>query len=151
MSVTLKTKQEVMKLAGELIQLPEVIDIVNADKTFNDLDKYQPYGIDPKNHLHRTLWYGYIANQVAYAVNYEEQPVIDYEYWEEDEPEKIDVNDKYKMIQIRNDLGSLLYNMATNNGTIFLQKEYLNLLNDVYKYLDHKLKHKEVEYPNYCY
>lgn len=142
MSVMIITKREVMKLAGELTQLPEVIDIVKSDKHFNNMFMEK----DPKEYLKRALWYGYIANHVAYAVNYEEQPVIDYEYWGEDEPEKVDINDKSKIIEIKSDLGSLRYNMVTNNGTIFLQKEYLNLIDNVYQHLNTKYKQKHYIY-----
>ena len=64
----------------------------------------------------RSVWYSYVSNVTAYNLQYEEKELIDFDGWNSDEkftdPEKL-----------TNELGSLLYNIYTNDGNYFMPEK----------------------------
>tara|TARA_B100000963_G_scaffold8974_3_gene7091 strand:- start:4367 stop:5125 length:759 start_codon:yes stop_codon:yes gene_type:complete len=70
----------------------------------------------------RLLWYMYVANRVAYSLQYQENLKI----FEDELPAK-----KFTDTEAADKFGSFMYNIYTNNGTVFLSKEWLGLAKDI--------------------
>ncbi|QDP67603.1 MAG: hypothetical protein GOVbin568_42 [Prokaryotic dsDNA virus sp.] len=66
----------------------------------------------------RAIWYGYVANLTAYNLQYRENIPIDYK-----------TEDVFDECEDR--IGSLLYNIYTNDGNCFLEDRWVAVLKDI--------------------
>jgi len=66
----------------------------------------------------RAIWYGYVANLTAYNLQYRENIPIDYE-----------TEDVFDECEDR--IGSLIYNIYTNDGNCFLEDRWVAVLNEI--------------------
>lgn len=76
--------------------------------------------------LGRLVWYCWVANKVAFSLQYQEEPgLFDEGYLDIGKTVSCDLR---KLVR---ELEHLLYNMFTNDGNIFLASEWLELLRDI--------------------
>ena len=66
----------------------------------------------------RAIWYGFVANLTAYKLQYRENIPIDYE-----------TEDVFDHCEDR--IGSLIYNIYTNDGNCFLEDRWVAVLNEI--------------------
>jgi hypothetical protein len=139
MSVLLLTENELTKLSNTLANNKEVVEFASKTNIANDRKKYSFE--DAKTTIQRAVWYGYVANRTAYNLQYQENELINFNMK--------DSNEEFNTLQEAIDvLGSLVYNIATNDGNVFLADEWSNLLRDIKKEFNVEV---EVEMPNYIY
>ncbi len=138
MSVQLFTENEISKLTNTLTANENILSFVETTEIFQSRKKYSFE--DARETLGRAIWYGYVANRTAYNLQYQRNEQIDFDYESDDHFENS--NDAIYS------LGSLLYNITTNDGNVFLADEWVNLLKLVQKkfYVE-----REVEYLSYTY
>lgn len=138
MSVCLLTELEIAKITNTLTANEDVLKFVETTELAKERLKYSYE--DPANTLARAIWYGYVANLTAYNLQYKRNEKINYD---------LESNEYYDTFQEGiNNLRSLNYNIATNDGNIFLEDRWSNLLREVAKkfYIE-----QEVDYPDYIY
>ena len=76
--------------------------------------------------LGRLVWYCWVANKTAFALQYQEEPgLFDEGYLGIEKTVSCDLR---KLVR---ELDHLLYNMFTGDGHIFLSSEWLELLRDI--------------------
>ncbi len=138
MSVNLFTEKEITKITNTLTANERVLNFVATTDVFKDRAKYSYE--DARQTLARAIWYAYVANRTAYNLQYQENEIIDYEFESDDHFKNI--NDAIYS------LGSLIYNISTNDGNVFLSDKWVNLLVAIEKnfYVE-----REVEYPSYTH
>ena len=138
MSVSLLTELEIAKITNTLTANKDVLKFVESTELAKERSKYSYE--DSANTLARAIWYGYVANITAYNLQYKANEQINYDL----------ESDKYfdSFQEGISTLKSLNYNIATNDGNIFLEDRWSNLLREVAKkfYIE-----QEVDYPDYIY
>tara|TARA_R110001592_G_scaffold253005_1_gene515848 strand:+ start:507 stop:926 length:420 start_codon:yes stop_codon:yes gene_type:complete len=132
MSVMLLEYKEIANMSENIIkdlsENPELVKELEETKFFTERNKgFSKTSID--EFIGRAIWYGFIANKTAYELQYQENTNIDFK---EPLPKFINYNNE----DINNSLGSLLYNIYTNDGNCFIQDDWLNIIviiRDYYK------------------
>ena len=138
MSVNLKSEKEISKIYNTLSKNKEVQEFASELDFFKKRNKYAAES--KENFIARAVWYGYIANVTAYNVQYQENQQINF---------NIECEDVFESLSDAIDaLGSLLYNVATNDGNIFLMDDWYNVLSKINNKF---VVEEEVEIPNWCY
>ena len=138
MSVALFKEKDLVRLTNTLTANEKVLKFVETTEIYKKRVKYSYE--DSRQTLARALWYGYVANRTAFNLQYEENEPINFNIPESDQ--------SYKFQTAMSNLGFLLYNIATNDGNVFLSDEWSNLLEGIYK----KFKsEKYVDVPTYVY
>ncbi len=138
MSVALFQEKDLVRLTNTLTENEKVLKFVESTEIYQKRVKYSYE--DSRQTLARALWYGYVANRTAFNLQYSENEPINFNIPESDET--------YKFKTAMSNLGFLLYNIATNDGNVFLSDEWSNLLEGIYK----KFKsYKYVDVPTYVY
>jgi len=138
MSVILKSEKEISKIYNTLSKNKEVQEFASELDFFNKRNKYAAES--KENFIARAVWYGYIANVTAYNVQYQDNQQINF---------NIRCEDVYESLSDAIDaLGSLLYNVSTNDGNVFLMDDWYNVLSKINNKF---VVEKEVEIPNWCY
>jgi hypothetical protein len=138
MSVALFSKSEIAKLYNTLSLDKNVQKFVTELDFFEKRNKFGSESAE--NFIGRAVWYGYIANVTAYNVQYRENEQIDF---------NMESEEKFEIFQDAIQLlGSLLYNVATNDGNIFLMDDWYNVLTSIEKEF---VIEQPIEIPNYCY
>lgn len=138
MSVNLKSEKEISKIFNTLSKNKEVQEFASELAFFKKRNKYAAES--KENFIGRAVWYGYIANVTAYNVQYQDNQQINFNIQGEDVFESLS--------EAIDALGSLLYNVATNDGNIFLMDDWYNVLSKINNKFVVK---EEVEIPNWCY
>ena len=134
MSVILYEYKEFEGVYDELVNIPKLENIVMNNtyvKKYNSNPmplsmKYKFEGV-----LGRLLWYMYVANRVAYSLQYQENEDI---FTPEETAEK------YTIEEAKQKFGSFMYNIYTNNGTVFLSKDWIGLAQDINYFLKYKME-----------
>lgn len=139
MSVSLINRAELNKSMNTLSKNEAIQNFVAEQDFYKEYNKFGAESTE--NFIGRTLWYGYIANITACNVQYAENEQIDFSDFD-DKIEFEDVQDAIKLI------GYLLYNTYTNNGTCFLQDDFINILNAIKEEFE---VIQEEELPSYLY
>ena len=80
----------------------------------------------------RAIWYAYVSNVMAFNLQYRENEIIDFDF------------EKYENIQMWT-LGSLHYNIATNDGNHFMQDKWHKIFTNIVKRVN-KLDEYEQEH-----
>lgn len=138
MSVNLKSEKEISKIFNTLSKNKEVQEFASDLDFFKKRNKYAAES--KENFIARAVWYGYIANVTAYNVQYQDNQQINF---------NIECEDVFESLSEAIDaLGSLLYNVATNDGNIFLMDDWYNVLSKINNKF---VVEEEVEIPNWCY
>ena len=138
MSVNLKSEKEISKIYNTLSKNKEVQDFASELDFFKKRNKYAAES--KENFVARAVWYGYIANVTAYNVQYQDNQQINF---------NIECEEEFDNLSDAVDaLGSLLYNVATNDGNVFLMDDWYNVLSKINNKF---VVEKEVEIPNWCY
>lgn len=138
MSVNLKSEKEISKIYNTLSKNKEVQEFASEFDFFKKRNKYAAES--KENFVARAVWYGYIANVTAYNVQYQDNQQINFNIECEEEFDNLsDAIDS---------LGSLLYNVATNDGNVFLMDDWYNVLSKINNKF---VVEEEVQIPNWCY
>ena len=139
MSVALITEKELNQMTNTLTSNEEILNFVETTEIFEKRSKFSYE--DSRETLARALLHGYVANRTAFNLQYQENELINYNIEDSD--------DQYETLQDGlGRLGFLLYNIATNDGNVFLSDEWSNLLRKVYD----KFRVEETQdVPNYIY
>jgi len=135
MSVQLYEYKEFVGVYNELLKIPKLENVIKNNTYiknyyFSNIDGKNPlppmlrFNFD--NVLGRLLWYMYVANRVAYSLQYQENEDI---FTPKETPEN------YNLEEARRKFGSFMYNIYTNNGTVFLSKDWLGLAKDIQYFL----------------
>ena len=138
MSVCLLSELEIAKITNTLTANEDVLEFVKSTELSKERSKYSYE--DPSLTLARAVWYGYIANITAYNLQYQRNEQINYD---------LESDEYFKCFQEGiNTLRSVNYNIATNDGNIFLEDRWSKLLRDIAKkfYVE-----QDVEHPSYIY
>lgn len=138
MSVNLFAEQEISKLYNTLSVDKNVQEFVSELDFFKKRNKFGAESAE--DFIGRAVWYGYIANIIAFNVQYRENEQINFNMESDETFENFQ-----DAIQL---LGSLLYNVATNDGNIFLMDDWYNALTSIEKEF---VVEEQIEIPNYCY
>ena len=129
MSVILYEYKEFEGVYNELVKIPELEKVVmNNDYVKRYNSQQMPISMKYKyeDALGRLMWYMYVANRVAFSLQYQENEKI---FTPEQSPEK------YTLDEAKQKFGSFIYNIYTNNGTVFLSQEWLGLAMDIKKFI----------------
>jgi hypothetical protein len=138
MSVNLFSELEISKLYNTLSADKNVQEFVSKTKFFKKRNKFGSESAE--DFIGRAVWYGYIANITAYNVQYKENNQINF---------NMESSKKFKNFQDAIQLlGSLLYNVSTNDGNIFLMDGWYNALTSIEKEF---VIEQPIEIPSYCY
>jgi ACT domain-containing protein len=138
MSVILKSEKEISKIYNTLSKNKQVQEFASELDFFKKRNKYAAES--KENFIARAVWYGYIANVTSYNVQYQDNQQINF---------NIECEDVFESLSDAIDaLGSLLYNVATNDGNIFLMDDWYNVLSKINNKF---VVEEEVEIPNWCY
>lgn len=130
MSVLSKNYSKVYSALKVIENDDKIINIVENNKYFKEYNEKSPFKSSTQDYLGRAFWYAYVSNQVAYALQYEERNVDFFkDFDDETEPEF-----KLSLIEAYREIGSLHYNMFTNDGNYFMMIEYYSVFQEVYKY-----------------
>ena len=138
MSVNLFAEQEISKLYNTLSADKNVQEFVSELDFFKKRNKFGAESAE--DFIGRAVWYGYIANITAFNVQYRENEQINFNMESDEKFENFQ-----DAIQL---LGSLLYNVSTNDGNIFLMDDWYNALTSIEKEF---VVEQPIEIPNYCY
>ena len=80
--------------------------------------------------ISRMVWYLWVANKIAHALQYREEPILFADLTEEEfDPEQVDLK------VLNEEARHLNYNIFTNDGHYFLSKEWNDLWNEILKVL----------------
>lgn len=127
------------KVESLLIGNPYVLQFLNTLPEYNDFKDYYSK-IDKKivsmekYYIGALMWYSYVANKVAYSLQYKEPAdFFNEQQNQETETEPIPNND-FKLI--REELGSIHYNIYTNGGNVFLGPDWLNPLKAIIEFCE---------------
>tara|TARA_Y100001938_G_scaffold147136_1_gene227673 strand:+ start:44 stop:496 length:453 start_codon:yes stop_codon:yes gene_type:complete len=135
MSVILKSQSQINNIAEniseKLLTYDGLVEIIKENEFYKKRNRFGAE--DVGTFIHRALWYGYVANKTAYELQYREN--IDIDFDSEDDKTK-EMTDK----DIADELGSLLYNIYTNDGNCFLQDDWVNVIDMVAIYFKDKNK-----------
>lgn len=138
MSVSLFSELEISKLYNTLSADKNTQEFVSETKFFKKRNKFGSESAE--DFIGRAVWYGYIANITAYNVQYKENNQINF---------NMESSKKFKNFQDAIQLlGSLLYNVSTNDGNIFLMDSWYDSLIGIKKKF---VIDNPVKTPNYCY
>ena len=138
MSVSLFSELEISKLYNTLSTDKNVQEFVSETEFFKKRNKFGAESAE--DFIGRAVWYAYIANITAFNVQYKENVQINF---------NMESNEKFENFQDAIQLlGSLLYNVATNDGNIFLMDSWYDSLVAIEKEF---VIEQPVEIPNYCY
>lgn len=140
MSVSLLSKEEIIKTCNTLAQQPLVQDYVRLTDEFKTYNEQSFGNVNVENFIARAVWYGYIANVTAYNVQYQENEQIDFDLEGEEDYDTLN--------EAINILDHLIYNSFTNDGNSFLMDKWMNVLQAIEKqfYVE-----EEVEMPSWTY
>ena len=129
MSVILYEYREFEGVYNQLLKIPKLKDVVmnnNYVKEYNSRQMPTQMKYNFEDVLGRLLWYMYVANRVAYSLQYQRNEDI---FTPEENAEK------YTLDEAKQKFGSFMYNIYTNNGTVFLSKDWLGLAMDIKKFI----------------
>ena len=129
MSVILYEYREFEGVYNQLVKIPKLKDVVmnnNYVKEYNSRQMPTQMKYNLEDVLGRLLWYMYVANRVAYSLQYQRNEDI---FTPEENAEK------YTLDEAKQKFGSFMYNIYTNNGTVFLSKDWLGLAMDIKKFI----------------
>ena len=138
MSVSLFSELEISKLYNTLSTDKNVQEFVSETEFFKIRNKFGAESAE--DFIGRAVWYAYIANITAFNVQYKENEQINFNMESDEKFENFQ-----DAIQL---LGSLLYNVSTNDGNIFLMDDWYNALTSIEKEF---VVEQPIEIPNYCY
>ena len=123
MSVILYEYDECEGIAKELVKLPDLEKVVMSNSYV------MKYNYKFEDVIGRLLWYMYVANRVAYSLQYQQN--VDLFVKEKKAKE-------YTPEKARMRFGGLNYNIYTNSDTVFLSSEWLGLVSDIQKFIEEK-------------
>lgn len=129
MSVIAYEYREFEGVANSLKEMPSLKQTVMNNayvKKYNSRPMPESFKYSFEDAIDRLLWYMYIANRVAYGVQYQENPEI----FTPDE-----TAEKYTAEQSAEMFSSFMYNIYTNSGNVFLSDDWVGLGEDVQKFL----------------
>tara|TARA_R110000751_G_scaffold53310_5_gene115568 strand:- start:401 stop:814 length:414 start_codon:yes stop_codon:yes gene_type:complete len=126
MSVMLYNKKSITKIIVGLVNNDVVIDEVKNLKHYNE--RCSSYPESPEDYITRMVWYMYVGNVTAYNLQYRENQMIDFKEYDVKVDEDIE--------ESLNKLGGLLYNVYTNDGNFFVDKQWLDSADDIKKKLN---------------
>ena len=129
MSVIAYEYSEFEGVYNEMVKVPELQKIVmNNDYVKRYNSRQMPVSMKYKyeDALGRLFWYMYVANRVAYSLQYQRNEDI---FTPEVSAEK------YTLEEAKQKFGSFMYNIYTNNGTVFLSEDWLGLAEDIKKFI----------------
>tara|TARA_R110001592_G_scaffold145993_1_gene369909 strand:- start:5447 stop:6931 length:1485 start_codon:yes stop_codon:yes gene_type:complete len=134
MSVILYEYKEFEGVYDELVNIPKLENIVMNNtyvKKYNSNPMPSSMKYNFEGVLGRLLWYMYVANRVAYSLQYQENEDI---FTPEETAEK------YTIEEAKQKFASFMYNIYTNNGTVFLSKDWIGLAQDINYFLKYKME-----------
>ncbi len=129
MSVIAYEYSEFEGVYNQMVKVPELQKIVmNNDYVKRYNSRQMPVSMKYKyeDALGRLFWYMYVANRVAYSLQYQRNEDIF-------TPEV--TAEKYTLDEAKQKFGSFMYNIYTNNGTVFLSEDWLGLAEDIKKFI----------------
>ena len=132
MSVIAYEYSEFEGVYNQMVKVPELQKIVmNNDYVKRYNSRQMPVSMKYKyeDALGRLFWYMYVANRVAYSLQYQRNEDIF-------TPEV--TAEKYTLDEAKQKFGSFMYNIYTNNGTVFLSEDWLGLAEDIKKFIHPK-------------
>tara|TARA_R100000734_G_C3295283_1_gene86553 strand:- start:418 stop:831 length:414 start_codon:yes stop_codon:yes gene_type:complete len=115
MSVILFDRKFIENVNESLRDREDVLKFIKAQKHYKYRAEYSFES--PKEYLGRMLWYMYVANITAYNLQYQENELIDFS--------DVKAVKGKTLSEAISDLGRLLYNVVTNDGNYFIDKEWL--------------------------
>ena len=136
MSVSTFSYLEVEKISETLSKDPNIQQLAVIEAELNGIDKsyYSKTAYSdgsPESLIRRTLWYLYIANRVAFSVQYKLEPEFFNEQYKKLLNKKIE---GYPLKEAMSEFGSLMYNIYTNDGNVFLGEKFFNVADIIYEY-----------------
>lgn len=135
MSVVNYSLAEISNLKNHVAGITKINDLFIYSKEYKEYlnNLYTDKNDTPENRnsfLNRTFWYMYISNQIAYSLQYQENPVIFTD--EPDLPDEIKHTGNKKLLQ---ELNSLSYNITTNDGNKFICDPYYSFYESIQQFL----------------
>lgn len=139
MSVCFYSKDEMANYEGMVLGSKRAIEffennafIKDRIKFVLDYNKETNFETEMKENISRMFWYLLVANRIAYSLQYQENPDF--------------FNEEYSLVKpvyVKNEkivskLESIDYNLATNDGNVFIEMKwhvcFLNLIEFLKKY-----------------
>jgi hypothetical protein len=134
MSVIIIEMSEINGYRNQFINSTNLFATLNRLPVYHEVSKrFEHRSLKPvdmfKVVIDYTLWYCHVANVTAYNLQYQENVSFDFEaeFDGNMKPFEANENDDYYHY-----FGSLLYNMAANDGTVFMPESYRLLANAIY-------------------
>tara|TARA_Y100000592_G_C5400196_1_gene282706 strand:- start:445 stop:858 length:414 start_codon:yes stop_codon:yes gene_type:complete len=122
MSVILYDKKFITNINQGLISNKEILEMVKKTKHYKYRCDYSFETVE--DYIGRMLWYMYVANITAYNLQYRENNNINFD--------EVEVNEDIDLLKTMQNLGSLLYNVTTNDGNSFIENEWLQTARLIY-------------------
>lgn len=144
MSVMIIEMSEINSYRNQFINSTNLFATLNRLPIYHDIAKrFEHQNLKPaemfQTVIDYVLWYCHVANVTAYNLQYRENVPIDFEFEFDDNAKSFFdeyLNPILPSIGENSDyyhrFGSLLYNVATNDGNVFMPKKYLCLAEAIY-------------------
>jgi hypothetical protein len=129
MSVIAFEWNEISGVGDELVKIRTIREIVENSPYFiehNSREMPPQYKYNAEDFVGRLIWYMYVANRVAYTVSYKENADIF--------PANEDNSTQYNKQEALDMFSSLMYNIYTQGGQVFLSEEWLSVAQEIKEY-----------------
>lgn len=129
MSVIAFEWNEIIGVGDELVKIRAIREIAVNSPYFiehNSRDMPPEYKYNAEDFIGRLIWYMYVANRVAYTVSYKDNADIF--------PANEDNPTQYNEQEALDKFSSLMYNIYTQGGQVFLSEEWLSVAQEIKEY-----------------
>ena len=149
MSVIRFTEREMLEIEGMVLHhLGKIMPAIQHSSIYHDkfywASQLEKGKVDEeklvKEVLARLFWYLWVANKTAYALQYRKEP-----NFFGDTSDKGATIQSRSLKQLREKLGSLGYNLFTNDGHYFVSEEWYELFKAIKDHIDSKLIYEATE------
>ena len=129
MSVIAFEWNEISGVGDELVKIRAIREIAENSPYFikhNSRNMPPEHKYNADDFIARLIWYMYVANRVAYTLSYKDNADIF--------PANEDNSTQYNEEEALSKFSSLMYNIYTQGGQVFLSEEWLNVADKIYEY-----------------
>lgn len=122
MSVILYDKKFITDINQGLINNKDILELVKKTKHYKYRSNRSFETVE--DYIGRMLWYMYVGNITAYNLQYRENNNINFD--------EVEVDEDINLLKTIENLGRLLYNVFTNDGNSFIEKEWIQTARLIY-------------------
>ena len=125
-------KKDKNKILDRKLACDKIIEIVELSPHYKKRKSNMSMET-PEDYFGRMVWYLYVANVTAYNLQYKQNISIDFS---EGLPFDVAPNKITKTDELVSEMRSLLYNIFTNDGNVFVEDGWVATFTNVIKFLE---------------